>query len=269
MIAAERGRQGALGGYRENVRRVGSSATRCAGAEVAGKGSRGRGVNKVKAEAEEDAGEHDAGSKLRDSKGRKDGARELSGLGSEGCVRLGEGFVDLAVELAGGVEDEALQDEADGVERRGHEENREAGEQAEARAEARGDAGFVEARGVDAETDDGRGDEPEERKQRDGRQREGEHGEGGRDGSCEAGDLDGSAPDDGVAGSDRLEGLFGERMRGSFSRADLLVDLVTELFGELHLGCSAIPAIDEGAFFFAMKDGVATGTKAGTHYFQG
>jgi hypothetical protein len=46
---------------------------------------------------------------------------------------------------------------------------------------------------------------------------------------------------------------------------DLLVDLLTEFFRELHLGSAAVPAEDEGSFVFAMKDGVAARAKAGTH----
>jgi hypothetical protein len=51
--------------------------------------------------------------------------------------------------------------------------------------------------------------------------------------------------------------------------ADLLVDLVAQLFGELHLGCATVPAEDKGTLIFAMQDGVAAGTNARSHYSEG
>jgi len=81
--------------------------------------------------------------------------------------------------------------------------------------------------------------------------------------------LDGAAPHDGVAGSSGLRGWLGERICGSLLGTDLLIDLIAQLFGELHLRCSAVPAVDEGTFIFAMKKRVTTGTDAGTHYFEG
>ena len=90
-------------------------------------------------------------------------------------------------------------------------EDGEAGEQAEAGSEAGGDVRLAEAGAVDAEHDDGSGDEPEEREQRDRRKSEGEQSEAGGDGSGEAGGLDGAAPDDGVGGEVRLREAAGRR----------------------------------------------------------
>ena len=194
---------------------------------------------------------------------------DCCGWRGEVGVHLGKEFCDLGVEVAGGVEDEALEDEADGVERRGDDEDEETGKQAEARAKAGGDAGLTEAGAIDTEHDDGGGDEPEEREQRNGSKREGEQGKGCGEGCCEAGALDGAAArrwrgwELRGAGPHRREDL--QRLLGR----DLLIDLIAQFFGELDLGCSAVPAIDEGAFIFAMKKRVATGTDAGAHYFQG
>ena len=84
---------------------------------------------------------------------------------------------------------------------------------------------FTEARGVETHRDDGRGDEPEEREQRYGRKREREHSEGCSDGSCEARDLDGAAPDDGIAGKAWRNGLLCKRVRGGLLRDELLINL--------------------------------------------
>ena len=105
-----------MGEYRDGGRkwRLGAG---CAGAEIAGESARGDGVDQVEAEAEEDAGEHDAGAEFRDAERGEHGAGEGSRLGGEGCMNLGKRFSDLGVEFGSGVEDEALQDKADGVER--------------------------------------------------------------------------------------------------------------------------------------------------------
>ena len=66
-----------------------------------------------------------------------------------------------------------------------------------------------------------------------------------------------------------MRGLIGERVCGGMLGGDLLIDLIAQFFGELDLRSSAVPAIDEGAFLFAMKKRVATGTDTGAHYFQG
>jgi hypothetical protein len=240
-----------------------------AGAEVAGEGSGGGGEGEIEAEAEGDAGEQDAGAELGDGEHVECGLSGGAGLRGDGGVQLGEEGGELLVGLCGGVEDEALKDETDGVECGGGGEDDEAGEQAEAGSEAGGDAGEAVAGAVDAEHHDGCGDEPEEGEQRDGRKSEGEKGERGGDGSGEGGDLDGSAPDDCVGGCGWERGWVGGGVGGGLLGADLLVELLAELFGELYLGGPAVPAEDEGALIFAMEHGVAAGADAWSHSSEG
>jgi len=128
---------------------------RRSGAEIAGKGTGGRGVGEIKGEAEADAGEQDAGTKLRDGEHITHNLYGLLRLRGEVGVHLVEELVHLGVELAGGVEDEAFEDETDGVQRRGNDEDEEPGEEAEARAEAGGDACLAEAGAIHAEHNDG------------------------------------------------------------------------------------------------------------------
>jgi len=184
-------------------------------------------------------------------------------------VYLLKHFANLGIELRGGMEDKALENQADGVQRGGADEDGEAGEHAEASSKASGDARLAEAGAVEAHRDDRSGDEPEEREKRNRWKGEGNQGECGGYRSRKAGDLDGTAPDDRIAGSEALGNLLGERIRGGLLRADLLINLFTQLFGELDLRCSAVPAIDKGALLFAMQDGVTTGTETRTHYSEG
>jgi hypothetical protein len=75
--------------------------------------------------------------------------------------------------------------------------------------------------------------------------------------------MDGAGPDDGVAGCGGLGDRVGcWRVGGDLLGADLLVDLLEKLLGELHLGRAAVPAEDMGALIFAIQDSVAAGTDA-------
>ena len=87
--------------------------------------------------------------------------------------------------------------------------------------------------------------------------------------ACQPCTLNRAAPDDGVVGSGGLRDRVGERVGGGLLGADLLIDLIAKLFGELDLRCSTVPAIDKGALIFAMQKGVTTGTDARTHYCEG
>ena len=167
------------------------------------------------------------------------------------------------------MEDEALENETDGVQCRGNDEDGKSCEQAEARAKTGSDAGFAEPGAVDAQDDDRCGDEPEERDQRDGGKSEGQQAKDGSDAACQPCTLNRAAPDDGVVGSGGLRDRVGERVGGGLLGADLLIDLLAKLFGELDLGCSTVPAIYKGALIFAMQKGVTTGTDARTHYCEG
>lgn len=238
-------------------------------AEVAGEGSGSGGEGEIERHAEGDGGEYDAGAEFGDD----EHAESFPGSGSRVCrdggVHLGEGGGELGVDLGGGVEDEALEDEVDGVEGAGGDEDGEAGEEAESSAEAGGDAGEVEAGIIDAENHDGRRDEPEEGEKGDWRKSEGEQGERDGDSSGEARDLEGTGPDDGVAGRGGLRIGLRRSVDGLVLGGDLLVDLLAQLFGELDLWSSTVPAVDEGTLLFAMKDRVAAGADALGHHFEG
>jgi hypothetical protein len=55
----------------------------------------------------------------------------------------------------------------------------------------------------------------------------------------------------------------------SLLREDLLIDLFAQLFGELDLRSSAVPAEDERALVFAMENSVAAGAGAWGHKYEG
>ena len=240
-----------------------------AGAEVAGEGSGSGGEGEIERRAHGDGGEQDSGSELGDGKH----VECLFGGGAGGCgdggVHLGEDGGKLGVEIGDGVEDVSFEQEVDSVKRTGGDEDGDAGEQAEACSKGDGDAGETEASAIDSEHNDGRGDKPEEGEQADRGKRERDQGERGGDGSGKACELNGSGPDDGIAGC----GGSGDGSCGSVEslllRADLLVDLLAKFFGELDLGSSAVPAKKEGSFIFAMKDRVAAGADAAGHHFKG
>ena len=238
-------------------------------AEIACKGAGGGGEGEIEDHTEGDGGEHDASAEF----GNGEHVESCLGARARGCrdgsVHLGEGRGKLGVKLGGGVKYEALKNEVDGVERAGGNEDGEASEQAKSCAKAGGDAREVEAGTIDAENNDGRRDEPEEGEQGDRRKREGEQGESDGDSSGESGNLDGAGPHDGVAGHGGLRDGLRRSVDGLLLGGDLLVDLLAQFFGELDLGSSAAPAVDEGTLIFAMKDGVAAGADALGHHFEG
>jgi hypothetical protein len=242
---------------------------RRARAEIAGEGPGGRGEGEIDGEANCEEEQKHAGAKFGNSEHVECGFRFRAGGGDDGGAHLGEEVGELGVDLGGGVKGEALEDQIDGVEGHGRDQDGEAGEQAETRSEVGGDAGEAEARAVDTEDDDGRGDEPEEREESDRREGEGEQGESSGESSGETCALDGSAPDDGIGGRRGLRNGLVREIGRSLLREDLLIDLFAQLFGELDLRSSAVPAEDERALVFAMENSVAAGAGARGHKYEG
>ena len=168
-------------------------------------------------------------------------------------MQLLEEFADLGVEFGGGVEDEALEHEADGVEGRGNDQHEEPGEQAEACAKTGGDARLAEAGAVHAEDDDWGGtNQKKESSVTAGRAKESNAKAAARAAASPAHWM---APRQtiawlGVAGCGTASASW---VCGRVLGTNLLIDLIAQFFGELYLRGSAVPAIDEGAFLFAMK----------------